>query len=110
MKRVYIAGKLNDQAIDYIKNVHKMMEYANEVKKLGCATLVPCLDILMGIKFGNYAYKDYADNNMAWVEVSDIVFVCPGFETSKGTLAEIKRAEELKIKVVYSTEELKCLI
>lgn len=107
MKKVYISGKLNDETIGYIKNMHKMMEYAEKVKKLGFAVFVPCLDVLMGIKFGNYTYKDYADNNMAWVEVSDILFVCPGFETSKGTKAEIKRAMEFGIPVYYSLKELK---
>jgi hypothetical protein len=43
---------------------------------------------------------------MDWLEVSDIVYVLPGFETSKGTLAEIERAEELNIPIVYSFEEL----
>ena len=106
MKRVYVAGRINDKAVDYIVNMHKMMDFANEIRRMGFAVFVPCLDVLMGIKFGDYTYEDYADNNMAWVEVSDILFVCPGYENSKGTLAEIKRATELNIKIVYELDGL----
>ena len=47
--------------------------------------------------------KEYS---LAWLEVSDCVLVLPGYENSKGTLAEIDRATELDIPIYYSMMEL----
>ena len=106
MLKVYIAGKLNAMAVDYLKNVSNMIHTAQRVKDLGFSVFVPCLDLIMGIVAGNYEYEDYSQNNLAWLEVSDCVLVLPGYETSKGTLAEIKRAEEMKIPIYYKLEDL----
>jgi len=106
MKRVYIAGKLEDSACNYIKNIHNMIKYAEEVKKLGFAVFVPCLDFLMGVTFGNYEYYDYFNNSQPWLEVSDYMFVCPGWEGSKGTKKEIELANKLMVPVVYNVSEL----
>ena len=51
-----------------------------------------------GEKLDVEAYYRYS---MAWLEVSDAVFVLPNSENSKGTQAEIKRAEELNIPVYH---------
>lgn len=108
MKKVYIAGKLNaPNACDYIKNIHNMIQYSEKVRKLGFAVFVPAIDFMLGVMFGNWEYNDYFSNSQPWLECSDYVFVCPGWETSEGTKKEIKRAEELGIPVIYSIENLK---
>ena len=104
--RIYCAGKLNDNAVNYIKNMHRMIKTANQIKALGHSCFVPCEDILSGIVDGNFDYDDYFQNNLAWLEVSDAVFVCEGWESSKGTQAEIAHAERLGIPVYYSIKEL----
>lgn len=104
--RVYIAGPLTADIPTYIKNVHKMMEYAEKLRKGGYAVYIPCLDLLQGVVWGDYEFEDYYDNSLAFLEVCDIVFVCPGWESSKGTRNEINHADELGIKVVYSIAEL----
>lgn len=106
MRRIYIAGKLNADACGYLKNCHDMIKVANEVRKLGHAVFVPCFDLLAGIVDGKMEYRDYADNNMAWLEASDAVLVLPNSENSKGTQAEIARARELGIPIFESLEEL----
>jgi len=45
-------------------------------------------------------------NSMAWLEVSDAVLLVPGWEHSKGTAAELRRASELGIPVFESLTEL----
>lgn len=104
MKRIYLAGKLNDQAVGYIKNVSLMLKAAIDIRKLGHSVFVPCQDVLMGIVDGDLDYADYADNNMAWLEVSDEVWVLPNYKTSKGTLKEMERAVELNIPIVFYGE------
>lgn len=105
-KRVYIAGKLNDVAPEYIKNVHNMMYWAEQVRKFGFAVYIPGIDLLMGLTFGNWEYEDYFDNSQAWLDVSDCMFVTPGWETSSGTIKEISRCNEKGIPVYYDIETM----
>jgi hypothetical protein len=106
MKKVYIAGKLNDNAVNYIKNMHAMITIADKIRRLGYSVFIPCLDILSGLVAGNFEYQDYFQNNLPWLEAADAVFVCPGYETSKGTLEEIKHAERLGKPVYFKYTEL----
>jgi hypothetical protein len=102
MKRIYLAGKLNSDAVEFLKNVSIMIKAAIKVQQAGYAVFVPALDLLMGIVDGGYTYQDYADNNMEWLRVSDAVLVLPGYEESKGTKAEIEEATKCGIPVIYS--------
>ena len=104
---VYVAGRLNDMACDYIKNVHKMCVWANEVRKLGVCAYIPAIDVMMGFIFGDWDYPDYFNNSQGYLKRSDAVFVCPGAEDSKGTQREIKTAEALGIPVFTDIEKLK---
>ncbi len=106
MKTVYVAGKLNDSAVGYIKNMHRMIDHANTIRKMGYSVYVPCLDILMGLVFGDYEYGDYFNNSQPWLEKADIVYVIPGSEMSVGTQKEIKLAEASGIPVV---RDIRCL-
>lgn len=107
MKRVYVAGKLNDMAVGYLHNVHKMMETAEEVRKAGAAPFIPAIDLLMGIKFGYTDYHDYFNLGQAWLEAADAVVLTPGFETSKGTYEELQTALKLNIPIYRNTEDFK---
>lgn len=106
MRAVYIAGKLNADAVGYLKNVATMIRESIKVQRAGFAVLVPCLDLLMGIVAGDFEYPDYADNNMVWLERADAVYVLPDSEHSKGTQAEVRRAHEIGIPVYYKIEDL----
>ena len=102
MKRAYIAGKLNaPDATEYLRNCSVMMVAAEKLRLEGYAVFNPCLDMLMGLKFGHYHYDDYALNNIEWIKGSDILFVLPDSENSIGTLKEIAFAEENNVEVVY---------
>lgn len=104
-KRIYIAGKLNDMAIGYLYNVHKMMETAEKVRLAGFSVFVPAIDLLMGIKFGYKDYHDYFDNGQPWLAAADAIILVPGWESSEGTEEEIKLAISLNIPV-YEFNEL----
>lgn len=107
-KRIYIAGKLNDLACDYLQNVHRMIHLADAVRRAGFAVFVPCLDLLMGVTLGDYHYADYFDNSAIWLEVAEAVLLVPGWKSSSGTKREIAQARQLGIPVFNSLEEL-CL-
>lgn len=105
--RVYVAGKLNDMAVNYLYNVHKMMVTAEEARLAGFSVFVPAIDLTMGIKFGYNDYHDYFDNSQPWLAVSDAVLLTPGWETSAGTAKEIELAKSLGIPVFETLVEMK---
>ena len=107
LKRVYVAGKLNDDAVGYLYNVHKMMTAAEKVRLAGFAPFIPAIDMLMGLKFGYTEYTDYFDGSQAWLLASDAVFLTPGWETSAGTKREIELAKKHDIPVFESLKRMK---
>jgi hypothetical protein len=106
MIKVYVAGKLNDSACGYIKNIHRMIKEAYKLRRLGYSVYVPCVDILEGIVSGDFEYLDYFDNSQPWLLSSDAIYCCPGWESSKGTLREIETAKANNIPVFYNIETL----
>ena len=105
-KKIYVAGKLNDMAVDYLRNVGLMMDTAEKVRLAGFAIMVPAIDLLMGIKFGYKKYNDYFDNSQPWLATSDGVFLVPGWETSEGTKREIAMAKSLSIPVYTDLDKM----
>lgn len=107
MKCVYVAGKLNDTACQYIQHLRRMVIWADKVKRCGVAVFVPGIDILMGLICGEYEYPDYFDNSQPWLERADAVFLVPGWETSKGTKREVKLAKKLGIPIFDTIPKLR---
>jgi hypothetical protein len=106
MIRIYVAGKLNAMAPEYLRNCHKMMRQAERLRKKGFSVFVPCLDLLMGLMTGLWCYDAYFSNSQPWLEVSDAMFVCKGWQGSNGTEKEIARANELGVPIFYEEEML----
>lgn len=107
MKKVYVAGKLNDMAIDYVHNMHRMVKLAIEARNAGFSVFVPCLDIWMGLMAGNWDYDDYFQNSQPWLEASDAVLVVKEhYQDSEGTLKEIAAAQENNIPVFFSVSQM----
>ena len=106
MKKIYIAGKLNAMAVDYLYNVHNMMNTAQAVKSAGYSVYVPAIDLMMGIMFGYTKYEDYFDNSQPWLSVADAIFLVPGWDSSEGTKREITLAEERGVPVFSDLEQM----
>ena len=107
LARVYVAGPLNAMAIDYINNCRSMMQAADELRVMGYSVYVPCLDLLMGLAVRNeWDYEDYFGNSQPWLMAADAVYLCPGWEDSKGTRREKALADQLGIPTFTSTREL----
>lgn len=109
MKRVYVAGAYSaDNVVDVLKNIGRGEWYAAKIFMMGFAPFCPWHDKDYVIKNWNkdFTVKSFYEYSLAWLVVSDILFLVPGWEESKGTLAEIKKAEELGIPIVKNFEDL----
>ena len=104
--RIYVAGKLNSDAVGYIKNIHRMIKTAKLLRENKYSVYVPCNDFLEGLVDGNFEYNEYFDNSQPWLLASDAVFLVPGWETSKGTANEIELASANSIPVFDDIEIL----
>lgn len=108
MKRVYVAGPYSaDNVIDVLKNIGRGRRACAILFNAGFYPFCPWHD-------ASYVYdnpdavfdvKQFQEHSMAWLHVSDCVVLLPGWEKSKGTLAEIERAKNLSIPVYYSLDE-----
>lgn len=94
---VYVAGPLSDNECEYIKNVHKNIQAAIMIKKLGFSYICPSLDLLVGIMDGCFDYKDYANNSMELMKRCDVLYLGEGWENSKGCLKELEEAKKLNM-------------
>ena len=99
--RIYVAGPLNSDAVNYIKNVHRMMKVAIALKKKGHAPYVPCLDVLLGFLAGDWEYADYAEVNLEYVDVCEALFL---MAHSPGATREFDRARG-QDKIIYTKLE-----
>ena len=102
MKRVYVAGGHSaDNVIEVLQNIGRGEEYASWIFSLDMAPFCPWHDKDFAMKLWNedLTVEQFYSYSMAWLEVSDALFLVPGWEDSKGTLAEIERAKELNTPV-----------
>lgn len=108
-KIAYIAGALNDMSCDYIVNVRRMIVWGEKLNDLNFSVFVPGLDLLWGIATGNLDYNRAFNNSQPFLAKADIMFVCPGWENSKGTKREIETATSLDVPVYYGDDGYKLL-
>lgn len=110
MKRVYVAGAYSaNNVISVLDNIREGTRWATRILLAGHAPFAPWLDFQFHLMLRDgetLSVDDYYAYSMSWLKVADIVFVTPGWEGSKGTLAEIKEAENLGIPVIYSMQDI----
>lgn len=106
MKKIYVAGKLNDDAVGYIQNCHRMIRTARKLREAGYSVYVPCNDFLEGIVDGKFDYKEYFNNSQPWLMASDAVFLTPGWEGSTGTRKEMATAEARGIPIFDNVKSM----
>lgn len=107
--RIYTAGAISsDNVVGFIENISTGIEIASRLINQGYNVFCSHLDYQYGF-FRKLTVEEYQRNSMAWLEVSDVVLVLPNSENSKGTQAEIKRATELGIPVIYKIKDLDLL-
>ena len=115
MIKVYVAGAYSDDnVLGVLKNIGRGQTVAAEVFNLGFAPFTPWHDKSFVIENWNndFTVEQFYNYSMEWLKASDAVLVVPNvkglknWEDSKGTLAEIKVAEENNIPVFYKIKDL----
>ena len=110
IKRVYVCGAYSaDNVISILDNIRIGMRASTELFLKGYAVFCPWLDFhfqLMLREGEILSVEDYYRYSLAWLEVSDAIYVLPHSESSNGTQREIKRAIELNIPIYTRSDEL----
>ena len=101
------AGQLN-KFLDVLKNIGRGEEMCADLFILGYAPFCPWHNksFIMTHPNNDFDVWNFYECCIAWLRVSDGMLVLSGWESSKGTLAEIKLAEDFKIPIFYSLEQL----
>lgn len=108
IRRIYIAGKYSDSSlIQALDNIRNGINAGNKIAISGYAPYIPFLDFQQRILDSRVTLEMYYKASMAWLEVSDAVFVLPYSEHSKGTQMEIQKAIEFEIPIFYDLKEIK---
>jgi len=110
MKRIYVAGLYSRNAdgsiadvIDVLRNIRNGQRESLRVWRAGFAPFCPWLDYQFSLLDDEPITKEmYYEYSMAWLEVSDAVYVISGYGIGGGVDAEIKRANELMIPAYYN--------
>ena len=109
MKRIYVAGNYSaDNVLDVLKNIGRGQQCCADLFMMGFAPFCPWHDrsYVMDNPGGAFKVSQFHKHSMAWLEVSDAVFVISGKGNGGGVDAEIERANELGIPVFESLMKL----
>lgn len=110
MKKVYVAGAMSaDNILEMLENIHDGVKIGGEILSKGFAPFVPHLDVFFKIQGGKdlqIPMEYFYGYTMEFLKACDVVLVCPNWQNSKGTLAEINMAKELNIPVYFDIDEM----
>ena len=109
MKRIYCAGPYSaNNVLEVLQNIGRGEKIAAELFANGYAPFTPWhdKDFCFQLPDHEFTVKQFYDYSIAWLEVSDAVFLVPGWEKSKGTLAEIEIAQKMGIPIFVDFQGL----
>ncbi len=102
MIRVFVCGPYSaDNVMDVLGNIGRGIEESYRVFRSGFAPYCPWFDSRFA-EMADIDKEDFYELSMAWLEVSDAVYMIKGWEKSEGCLKEWKRAKELEIPMFTS--------
>jgi len=111
MKRIYVAGAFNGpDVLTVLENMQRGMRVAVQILMEGFAPFTPWHDFhhtLMLREGEKLPLDTFYAFSIAWLKVSDAMFLVPGWEESHGTSKEIKVAKQYGIPIFKTIGELK---
>jgi len=118
MKIAYLCGPMTPRgnrldtqnaAIEYLLNIRDMVQVAIGLIAKGYAPYCPALDYqyFLSLTYGETPTEDGIKAiSMAFLEVSDIIVLLPGWEASAGCQAEYSRAVEIGMPSFYGVRSV----
>ena len=110
MLRVYVAGKYSaDNVLDVLKNIGRGEKACARMFQLGFSPFCPWHDksYVTDLPDSEFKVEQFQDHSLAWLDVSDVMFLIPGWKGSRvGVPREIARAEELGIPIFTNEKAL----
>lgn len=109
MIKIYVAGPYSgDNVLDILKNIGRGEKVCAKLFSLGFAPFCPWHDksYVTDMPDGKFTIQQFYEYSIAWLKVSDAIYVLPNSEKSKGAQEEIKIARKLNYPVFYSIEDL----
>lgn len=112
---IYVAGILSgshgyyspNTAINYLVAVRELAKWGKKILKAGFVPFAPCLDFMFWwIDNDDLTEEEIKRYSMDWLKRCDAIFLTPGWEQSKGSLAELETARKLGMPEFYSLEAL----
>lgn len=108
--RIYVAGAISDSdPLTFLHNLRVGMRVCTEFMLKGYAPFCPFLDFMLVFQMreGEEVTADQIkEYSLAFLPDSVAVYIMPGYEKSKGTMAEIREAKRMGIQVFYSIPKL----
>jgi Domain of unknown function (DUF4406) len=111
-KIVYVAGPYTSGHKKLVRiNIERAEEYGKQVLLAGYFPFIPHKNTSFwgdDDRFFDRTSKDWIDDVcLPFLSHCDILFLIPGWESSRGSIIEKEFAEKYKIPIIYSIEELK---
>ncbi len=110
MKRIYIAGPYSSgNIIKILDNIREGIRLSTKVLLLGHSPFCPWLDFhfqLMLREGETLTVEDYYKYSIAWLRVSNAMLLVPGWQSSKGTKAEMEIADNMGIPIYYDINKM----
>lgn len=117
-KRIYVAGPLSPKgrradashpAIEYLFNVRDMVQFSVALMLKGWSVYCPAIDFQLFLGLPQGAVVDepmIKAMSLDWLEVSDAIFMMPGWEKSTGSVEELRLAADLGLDEYYRLEDV----
>jgi len=99
----------HNAAIEYLLNIRDMVQVAIGLIAKGYAPYCPALDYqyFLSLTYGETITEDAIKSiSMAFLEVSDIIVLLPGWQASEGCQAEYSRAVEIGMPSFYGVRSV----
>ena len=96
--------------LEYLRNLRKGIRLSVEVLQAGFCPFSPFINysffLALREEEEDITGEQIKAYSLVWLESCDALLLVPGYEHSKGTLAEIARAQELGIPIFTSLSAL----
>jgi len=113
MKRIYVAGPYSaDNVLDVLKNIGRGQRACAELFSLGFAPFCPWHDksYVIDMPDNDFTVEQFYEYSIAWLKVSDAILMLPGWEDSKGAVAEYDLARQTGIPPFLSIDGLNAVM